>query len=189
MSRSPGVRSFLLFAALFFTFSVPLFLLWVYVLRQPYLTGLAHIFAATARLLGQQVDVVYVHDTQIRFSYAGLEWSDEFGLTGINIVPLVALILATFPLTWTRRLRVLWIGVLILLGTHILGLWSDIAHVHLHRHPIGLRFADGLRALLMGFGTFLFPVLIWLVLVRDLVLTQVRELLPRSGTRSGETRA
>jgi len=151
----------------FVGYSVPLFLLWEYALRQPYLRGLAELFAATARLVGRQVEVRSVHEGTMRFAYAGLEWGDQFGMTGINMVALVALVLATGGVSWRRRLRMLGLGLLALVGTQVLGLWSDIVHVHLHTHPVGLVFANGLRAFLTGFGTFLFPIVIWLVLVRD----------------------
>lgn len=151
----------------FFAVSVPLFLLWEYALRHPYLVGLAHLFAGTARLFGQRVSVMGVEGGSITFVYSGNAWVDQFGMTGINFVALVALVAATRALTWKRRARMLGIAVACLVGTQVLGLWSDIVHVHLHTRPGALPFANGLRAFLTGFGTFLFPILIWLVLVRD----------------------
>jgi hypothetical protein len=151
----------------FLAVSVPLFLVWEYFLRQPYLYGLAYLFAGTARLFGRRVHVMGVEGGEISFVYAGNAWVDQFGLTGINLVALVALVLATRDLVWRRRARMLGIAVACLVGTQVLGLWSDIVHVHLHTRPGALPFANGLRAFLTGFGTFLFPLLIWLVLIRD----------------------
>jgi len=150
----------------FFGFSVPLFLAWEYLLRQPYLTALGQVFAASARLFGRDVHVDRVAHGEIHLSYMDLSWVDQFGLTGINVVALAALILAT-RVAWRRRLRMLGIGVALLFATQVLGLWTDIVHAHLHTNPHTLGFANGLRAFMTGFGTFLFPVLIWLFLVVD----------------------
>jgi hypothetical protein len=86
-------------------------------------------------------------------------------LTGINVVALVGLVLATGGVDARRRARMLGVGLLLLLATQVLGLWTDIVHVHLHTTARGL--ADALRAFMTGFGTFFFPVAIWLWLVRD----------------------
>lgn len=150
----------------FLGFSVPLFLLWEYVLRQPYLVVLGQVFAASARLFGRGVHVDRVANGEIHLSYMDLSWVDQFGLTGINVVALSALVLAT-QVAWRRRLRMLGIGIALLFATQILGLWTDIVHAHLHTRPGALGFANGLRAFMTGFGTFLFPVLIWLWLVWD----------------------
>jgi hypothetical protein len=151
----------------FFAFSIPLFLAWEYILRQPYLRLLGESFAASARLVGRDVHVVDVRTGEIRLSYGGIVWGDHFGLTGINVVALAALVLATpFP-SWRRRLRLLVFALAALFVTQVLGLWTDIVHVHLHDNATWVDFADGLRAFMTGFGTFLFPLLIWVVLVRD----------------------
>jgi hypothetical protein len=148
----------------FVGFSVPLFLLWEYVLRQPYLVVLAQVFAASARLFGRGVHVDRVAHGEIHLSYLDLSWVDQFGLTGINVVALSALILAT-RVAWKKRLRMLGIGIGLLFATQVLGLWTDIVHAHLHTRPGAVGFANALRAFMTGFGTFLFPVLIWLWLV------------------------
>jgi len=151
----------------FFGYSIPLFLAWEYVLREPYLRFLAEVFAASARLVGRGVHVVDVRAGEILLAYNGVLWGDHFGLTGINVVALAALVLATpFP-SRRRRLRSLGIALVALFLTQVLGLWTDIVHVHLHDNPGWVDFANGLRAFMTGFGTFLFPLLIWVVLVRD----------------------
>ena len=167
------------FAARFLAVSIPLFLLWEYVLRQPYLTGLAWLFAGTARLFGLRVHVMEVQAGSIKFVYAATVWSDAFGMTGINLVALLALILATGGLAWRRRLRMLGLGLALLVLTQVLGLWTDIVHVHLHERPVAGQFATALRAFMTGFGTFLFPWIIWLVLARD-VLPMPRGAAPSS---------
>ena len=123
-----------------------------------------------------------VTDGRIRFAYAGAEWTDAFGVTGINIVAFVTLVLATGGVGWRRRLWVLLWGGLVILTTQVLGLWSDIVHVHLSTHAVGARFANGLRALLTGLGTFLFPFFVWLYAVRD------RLPLPGASRRAGAAR-
>jgi len=151
----------------FVLFSVPLFLLWEYVVRQPYLTVLGQVFAFSARVLGQDVHVAEVAHGNIRLEYGDIGWVDQFGLTGINTVALSALVLATGPVTWRRRLQMLGGGLGVLFLTQIAGLWTDIAHVHLHANPSTAAFANGLRSFMTSFGTFFFPLLIWLWLVRD----------------------
>ncbi len=150
----------------FLAASIPLFLLWEFAVRQPWLTFVAHLFATTALVFGLQVDVLAVADGSIRFAYAGAEWTDRFGLTGINIVAFFSLVLATGGVTRAQRGRMLLLGGLVVLGTQVLGLWSDIVHVHLSSTRAGAAFANGLRALLTGLGTFLFPFLVWLYFVR-----------------------
>ena len=159
----------------FIAISVPLFLLWQYALRGPYLRSVAEIFAASARLFGQDIHLHEISGGHLTFAYGTAGWGNEFGLTGINVVPYIALIGSTVGLDWRRRVRLGAIGLLALLGTHVLGLWCDVLNFNVRHDPTALRFADGLRALLTGFGTFLFPLLIWLVLIRDR--------LPRLGSR------
>jgi hypothetical protein len=151
----------------FVAFSVPLFLAWEWLLRTPYLTLLAHTFALMARACTIKVHVVEVTGGDIRFAYGDVVWVDEFGLTGVNVVAFLALVLATGPVTWRRRGRMLAAGAGLLFATQILGLWTDIVHVHLHTRPSTAAFANGLRAFMTGFGTFFFPLFIWLWLVRD----------------------
>ena len=163
--RAPLVR----FVARFVAVSIPLFLLWEYGLRQPYLTGLAHLFAGTARLFGQHVSVMEIQDGSITFVYAATAWKDQFGLTGIDLVALLALVAATGGATWRRRLRMLGVAVALLVATQVLGLWTNIVDVRLHGIPRAALFSRVLREFMTGFGTFLFPLLIWLVLARDLL--------------------
>ncbi len=151
----------------FLAVSVPLFALWEYLLRDPYLFGLAHLFAGTANLFRLGVEVTKVSQGEIHLAYREVAWADEFGMTGINVVAFVSLVLATGGATWRRRLRMLGIGLPALVLTQVLGLWSDIVHVHLHGNPGTAALATGLREFMTGFGTFLFPLAIWLVLVRD----------------------
>lgn len=151
----------------FVLFSVPLFLLWEFVLRQPYLAFLAGVFAFSARVCGQDVHVAGVSEGNIRFELGDVGWVDQFALTGVNSVALAALILSTGPVTWPRRLRMLGAGLGVLFLTQVAGLWTDIVHLHLHAHPGAAAFANGLRNFMTSFGTFFFPVVIWLWLVRD----------------------
>jgi hypothetical protein len=150
----------------FFAFSVPLFLLWQLWLRDPYLAFLARVFVTTARLFRLDVQVVQVSRGEIRLAYHDYEWGDDFGMTGINTVALAALVLATGFLGWRKRLQLLPVALVLLIASQVLGLWTDIVHVHLHENPSMVGFANGLREFMTGFGTFLFPVLIWLALVR-----------------------
>lgn len=168
----------------FLAASIPLFLAWEYALRDPYLSGLAHLFALTARVFRLGVEVLEVGEGEIHLAYHSVAWSDQFGMTGINTVGLVALVLATGQVGWRRQLRMLAIGLPALVLTQVLGLWSDIVHVHLHGDPATAPFANGLREFMTGFGTFLFPLLIWLVLVRDRLLgRQAGPAAPAAGSK------
>jgi len=146
----------------FVLFSVPLFLLWALVARDPYLGLLARVFAFSARVFGLGVEVLGVGGGEIELAYHGASWRDQFGMTGINVVALAALVLATGFVPWRRRLRLLGIALGILFVTQVLGLWTDLVDVHLHTNPKTVSFSRGLREFMTGFGTFLFPVLIWL---------------------------
>jgi hypothetical protein len=147
----------------FFAVSVP----WEYALRDLYLRFVAGLFAASARLFGRAVVVNGVRNGDIDLSYAGFSWVDRFGMTSINVVTLVALVIATGPVTWKRRAWMVFAGLGLLLFLQIFGLWTDIAHVHLHTRPRFAGFANGLRGFMTGYGTFFFPLVLWLVLVRD----------------------
>lgn len=151
----------------FIAISVPLFLLWQYALRGPYLRAVGEIFAASARLFGQGIHFYELAGTRITFAYGEGGWASEFGLTSINLVPLVALIGATPGVGMKRMLRHWGVGIAALLLTQVVGLWCDVLNFNVRHNPTALRFGDGLRALFTGFGTFLFPILIWLILIRD----------------------
>lgn len=151
----------------FLLYSVPLFLVWEYAARQPYLSLLGAVFAFSARIFGQDVHVAEVANGNIRLEYGDIGWVDQFGITGINVVALSALVLATGPVTWSRRVRMLGVGAGLLFLTQVAGLWTDLVHLHLHTNPAGAAFANGLRNFMTSFGTFFFPLLIWLWLVRD----------------------
>jgi hypothetical protein len=153
----------------FLAVSIPLFLLWTYALRDPWMHGIAEIFAGSARLFGLDIHLVERNGAHLLFSYGTAGWENEFGLTSINIVPYIALVLATATPTWRRQARMLAVGIPLLALSQVLGLWTDVLSFLLRHDPGGLRFANGLRELFTGFGTFLFPLLIWLVQVRDLL--------------------
>lgn len=161
----------------FIAWSVPLFALWRFALETVWLTVVAQLFAATALAVRLQLDVIQVAEGRLHFSYGDVEWSNAFGATGISIVAFASLALATGGISGAARARMLFSGTLVLLATQVLGLWSDVVHVHLADHRIGRAFADGLRALLTGLGTFLFPFLVWLYCVRH------RLPLPRARTQ------
>lgn len=150
----------------FIAWSVPLFAVWRFALEGAWLTMVARLFAATALTVGLQLDVIEVVDGRIHFGYGDVEWSNAFGATGISIVAFVALVLATGGIPRTARARMLFSGTLVILATQILGLWSDVVHVHFADHRTGRAFANGLRAFLTGLGTFLFPFLVWLYCIR-----------------------
>lgn len=151
----------------FLAVSIPLFLLWYYALRHIWMQFVAETFALSARLFGQDIHLVQINHGHLLFSYGTAGWENEFGLTSINVVPYIALVLATAGLGGKRYGRMLAIGVPILMLTQILGLWCDVLNFQLRHDASALRFASGLRELFTGFGTFLFPLLIWLVQVRD----------------------
>lgn len=153
----------------FLTVSIPLFLLWYYVCRDLWMRFVAEIFSFSARIFGQDIHLVQIDHGHLLFAYGTAGWENEFGLTSINVVPYIALVLATANLGWKRYAKMLAIGVPILMATQIMGLWCDVLSFQLRHDATWLRFANGLRELFTGFGTFLFPLLIWLVQVRDLL--------------------
>lgn len=153
----------------FLAVSIPLFLLWEYVLRGPWMRTIAEIFAFTARLVGKDIHLVELDGGHLTFAYGLAGWQNEFGLTSINVVAYIALVLATGRIKPSRHLKMLAVGVPILILTQIVGLWCDVLTFQLRHDPASLRWANGLRELLTGFGTFLFPLLIWLVQIRDLL--------------------
>jgi hypothetical protein len=125
----------------FLACSIPLFLAWEFAAKQPWLTFVANLFATTALVFGLQVDVLQVADGSIHFACNDVEWTDRFGITGINIVAFTALALATGGEGRIRRFRMLVFGGLVIVSKQVLGLWSDIVHVHLSGHRAGLAHA------------------------------------------------
>jgi len=171
--RDPGARQAIVpafvwrFLARFALASIPLFVMWELWLREPYLAALARVFAATARVAGFDLRVITTGAVELHFELGDVGWSNRFGMTAVNTVALAGLLIATGGVSWWRRARMLLVGLGLLSLTHVLGLWTDILHVHLHTRAVAL--ADGVRALATGFGTFLFPLLIWGFLLRDRV--------------------
>ena len=153
----------------FLAISLPLFLLWEYLLREPWMRTVAETFAFSARIFGQDIRLMELDGGHLLFSYGTAGWKNEFGLTSINVVPYIALVLATARISARRHLKMLAVGVPLLVLTQILGLWCDALSFQLRHDAAALRFANGLRELMTGFGTFLFPLLIWLVQIRDLL--------------------
>lgn len=153
----------------FVVVSIPLFLLWTFVLRNPWMQGVAGIFTGSAQVFGLDIHLVESTGGHLVFSSGSAGWQNEFGLTSINVVPYTALVLATATRGWRRQARMLAVGIPFLVFTQVCGLWTDVLSFHVRHDPAALRFANGLRELLTGFGTFLFPLLLWLVQVRDLL--------------------
>lgn len=161
--RDPGFAA--RFALRFALCSIPLFVVWAFWVCEPYLAGLARVFAATARWTGFDLRLLSSSATELHFALGDVAWSNRFGMTAVNAVPLAALLFATGGVSWWRRVRLVVNGLALLCLTHWLGLWTDVLHVHLH--PRAAMLADGVRALVTGLGTFLFPLLIWGFLQRE----------------------
>lgn len=145
--------------------SIPLFVVWELWARQPYLAALAQVFAASGRIAGLDLRVMPSGTNELRFALGDVVWGNRFGMTAVNLVPLAALLLATGDVTRLQRVRWLLVGLGLLAATHVLGLWTDILHVQLHTRATTV--ANGIRALVTGLGTFVFPLLIWGILRRD----------------------
>lgn len=143
----------------FALFSIPLFVVWELWAREPYLAALAQVFAVTGRMAGLDLRVVPSTTEELRFALGEVVWGNRFGMTAVNLVPLAALLLATGDATRWQRMRWLAIGLGLLAATHVLGLWTDILHVQLHTGAPAV--ANGIRALVTGLGTFVFPLSIW----------------------------
>jgi hypothetical protein len=146
---------------------VPIYALWTVALRSLYLAALGQTFAAAARFAGPRVHFVAVQGDEIRLALGDVTWGDRFGVTAASVVALTALVLATWILPWKRRGRALAVALPVLFALHLLALATDLVHVHWRSDPARAPIADGLRAMASGLGTFLFPLLVWLVLVRD----------------------
>lgn len=148
----------------FVAISVPLFLAWHFGLRDGYATVMAHVFAGSARLAGEAVQVAGVHRGDVRFERGDIGWVDSFGLTALSSIAFAGLAGATAGVTRAERLRMLGTGLAWLALLQFAGLWTDLAHLHWHERAPAL--ANGLRGFMTGFGTFFFPIAIWLWMVR-----------------------
>jgi hypothetical protein len=122
------------------------------------------VFAGTGRIAGFDLRVVLTSPHELRFALGEIVWGNRFGMTAVNVVPFAALVFATSGISRSKRARLFAAGMALLAATHLLGLWTDVAHVKWHVQAATL--ANGLRALVTGFGTFAFPLLIWALLLR-----------------------
>jgi hypothetical protein len=148
----------------FVAISVPLFLAWHAGVRDVYATAMAHVFAVSARVCGEPVQVAGVHRGDIRFERGDIGWVDSFGLTALGSIAFAGLAGATAGVTRRQRWRMLGMGLAALAVVHWAGLWTDLVHLHWHARAPAL--ANGLRGFVTGFGTFFFPLAIWLWMVR-----------------------
>jgi len=155
----------MVFIGKFLLFSAILFIIWIYIGRY-YLIFLAQVSTPILYLLGYQVSLVV--NEQIMFTFLGSEMilTDSY-LNNYNIVPFVALVLAT-SFNKDRIIKTLLIGLPIIFLFHLIDL---IAHFPLYYY------GDGFAGFLISISAItrmLIPFLIWFALSYDYILHTFR---------------
>ena len=155
----------LLFIGKFFLFSAVLFAIWVFIGRY-YLIFLAQVSTPIIHLLGYHVTLVV--NEQIMFTFLGAEMGLTHSyLTNYNIIPFIALVLAT-PFNKRRMGKTILIGLPIIFLFHLIDL---VAHFPLYYS--GSAVANFLISL-SAVTIMLIPFLIWFALSYDYVLDSFR---------------
>jgi len=159
------MRDKLVFIGKFLLFSTLLFLIWIF-LGIYYLLFLAYIATPILHLMGYAVELI-VH-TDIIFLYHGAELGiTNAQLTNYNIIPFVALILAT-PIPLRKMAHHVIIGIPILFSFHLLNL---IAHFPLFFN------GNTVASFIISFSAvtrMLLPFLLWFALCYEYVLSSFR---------------
>ncbi len=160
----------LIFIGKFLLFSTLLFALWIIIGRY-YLLFLAHLATPFLHLMGY--DVTLVVNEQIIFTYMGAEIGLAHAeLTNYNIIPFIALILAT-PLTLRRMGKNLLIGLPVIVLFHLINL---IAHFPFY---FDQNMLAGFIMTFSGITRMLIPFLLWFALCYDYVLKSFRRIKKR----------
>lgn len=155
----------LMFIGKFLIFSAVLFIIWVFI-GQYYLIFLAYVATPLLHLMGYAVDLVI--NEQIMFSYLGAEIGlTHSELTNYNIIPFIALILAT-PVSLRHMAKNLLIGLPIIFLFHLIDL---IAHLPLYYDADA--FANFITST-SAVTRMLIPFLIWFALSYDYILHSFR---------------
>ncbi|MCK5108217.1 MAG: hypothetical protein KAR25_00855 [Methanosarcinales archaeon] len=112
------------FLVKFLILTVVLFLVWIPV-GKVYLLLLAWTSKAVLLIMGYNAGLVIENGVPMLFVYYGhVAVMDNAHLMNFNIIPLVALILATPSIDPVRRISMLAIGIFLLFGVHVIDLVS-----------------------------------------------------------------
>ena len=160
------MKKHLLFIGKFLLFSTVLFFIWLIIGRY-YLIFLASFATPCLHLMGYTVNLVI--NEQIMFIYLGAEMGlTHTELTNYNIIPFIALILAT-PISWRNRGIKLLIGLPVIFLFHLIDL---LAHFPLYYDANAFaNFITSISAL----TRMLIPFLLWFILSYDYVLYSFRK--------------
>jgi len=159
------VKDKFLFIGKFLLFSSLLFILWVFIGRY-YLIFLASFATPILHIMGYTVELII--GDQILFTYLGAEMGlTHSELANYNIIPFIALILAT-PISLKRMIRNLAIGIPIIFLVHLIDL---IAHFPLYYEQSG---AANFITSFSAVTRMLVPFILWFALCYDYILSSFR---------------
>ncbi len=150
------------FLVKFLIFTFVLFLIWIPV-GNVYLLVLAWVSKAVLWVMGYPVTLIT--DGSPIFIYHGVEVGmKDAHLANFNIIPLVALILATPRIELVRRAKMLVIGMFLLFAMHIIDFVS-----HFPMHFSGSGIAE-IVVIFMAVGEVAVPFVLWFVLAHKEIL-------------------
>jgi hypothetical protein len=142
------------------------FLIWV-PLGEKYLLLLAWASKYVLWIMGYHVTLVT--DGTPLFIYSGIEIGmKDAHLANFNIIPLVALILATPRIEPVRRMKMLATGVFLLFCLHVT---DFVSHFPMYFHGSGI--AETV-VIFMAVGEVAVPFVLWFVLAREEILKGMR---------------
>lgn len=155
------MRSLLLFLLKFFAFSVGFFFLWL-LIEEHALSALARIVLVPVTLFGYRPTGFEVVGKTIRFisSIQGRTCSCDVELAPLGFIIFLSLAFSTSPVAWSRRLKGIGLGLLLLACFHVLYLSVRV----LLFAPGGFRGAGAYFVRFFVPAGVLLPIALWLVL-------------------------
>ena len=143
-----------------------LFLIWIS-LGEKYLLLLAWVSKYVLWIMGYHVTLVT--DGTPFFVYSGIEIGmKDAHLANFNIIPLIALILATPRIEPVRRMKMLAIGTFLLFCLHII---DFVSHFPMYFHGSGIA---EMVVIFMAVGEVAVPFVMWFVLAHKEILGSAR---------------
>jgi hypothetical protein len=143
------------------------FLIWV-PLGEKYLLLLAWVSKYVLWIMGYHVTLVT--DGTPFFIYRGIEIGmKDAHLANFNIIPLVALILATPRIEPVRRMKMLAIGIFLLFCLHVT---DFVSHFPMYFHGSGIA---EIVVIFMAVGEVAVPFVLWFVLAHKEILKGMRQ--------------
>jgi hypothetical protein len=143
------------------------FLIWV-PLGEKYLLLLAWVSKYVLWIMGYHVTLVA--DGTPLFIYSGIEIGmKDAHLANFNIIPLVALILATSRIEPVRRMKMLAIGIFLLFCLHVT---DFVSHFPMYFRGSGIA---EIVVIFMAVGEVAVPFVLWFVLAHKEILKGVRQ--------------